>query len=105
MKAGVLRESITIEKPVTLKDSFGSTTITWENAITTRTKVTYNSGDRQTPNNEIFHTQVVTFLIRSYHLVSEDMRVIYKGKKYRILSISSEIEKQQITIKTELINE
>lgn len=105
MRAGLLRETIKIEMPVTVKDDFGSSYTNWEDVVTTRTKVDYNSGDRQTPNNEIFHSQTVTFTIRHYHSVNESMRVIYKGKKYRILSICSDTLKQSTTIKTELINE
>ena len=40
-----------------------------------------------------------------YHRVNEQMRILWNGKKYRILSISPELYKQSITIITELVNE
>nr|WP_244668142.1 hypothetical protein [Phocaeicola vulgatus] len=43
--------------------------------------------------------------MRLYHKVNEQMRIIWNGNKYRILSINRELYKQSITIVTELINE
>ena len=47
----------------------------------------------------------MVFTIRIYHKVDERMRIIWEGKKYRILSIEEDRTLQQLTIKTELINE
>nr|WP_320037822.1 phage head closure protein [uncultured Bacteroides sp.] len=73
--------------------------------FTTRAQVTTNSGNRQNQNNEIIHTYNVTFIVRLYHDIEESDRVIYNGKKYRIISINKELYKQSINIIGELINE
>ena len=87
------------------QDVYGANGIDWKDAISTRAQVTYNSGNRQNQNNEIIHCYTVTFTIRLYHKVNEQMRIIWNGNKYRILSINRELYKQSITIVTELINE
>lgn len=105
MRAGLLTEEITIQTPVSIKDIYGADSIRWDNIINTRAQVSYNSGQRQNQNNEIVHSYTITFTIRYYHNVNERMIIIWKGNKYRILSINRELYKQSITITTELINE
>ena len=105
MRAGELRESITIKEPVVIKDSYGGNVTEWRDVISTRAKVKHDSGSRENQNNEIFHTAIVSFTIRLYHRLNESMIIIWNGRKYRILSIINELYKQSITIKTELINE
>ena len=53
----------------------------------TKARITYGSGNRANENNEIVFAYEVIFTIRIYHQIREDMRIIWKGKKYRILSI------------------
>lgn len=105
MRAGLLREEITVEKLTSTKDSYGSMTELWETKLSTRAEVKYNAGNRAALNNEIIHTSNVTFTVRYYHSVDEADRILYKGKRYRILSVSRELYKQAISILTELINE
>lgn len=105
MRAGLLRDEITVEKLTTMKDSYGSIEESWEAKLSTRAEVKYNSGNRAALNNEIIHTSNITFIVRYYHPIDESDRILYKGKRYRILSISRELYKQTISIITELINE
>lgn len=105
MRAGLLNYLISIQAPVVVKDVYGANGIDWRDIISTRAQVTYNTGNRQNQNNEIIHCYTVTFTIRLYHRVNEKMRIIWNGNKYRILSINRELNKQSITIVTELINE
>lgn len=105
MRAGDLRETITIQQPITIQNEYGANGIEWKDVISTRAKADYNSGNRQNENNEIVHNHTITFTMRYYHKVSDDMRIIWNGNKYRILSINKEIYKQSTTIITELINE
>lgn len=105
MRSGNLRESIIIQQPVNIQDDFGGISSVWKDVISTRSQVIYNSGSRNNQNNEIFHTYTITFIIRLYHHINENMRIIHNNKKYRILSINKELQKQSITIITELINE
>ena len=57
-----------------------------------------------TKYNEIVNSYTVIFTVRNYHKIDEFMRVLWKGKLYRILSIENSREKQSLTINAELIN-
>ena len=103
MRAGLLNYPITIQEPITLKDVYGANGIDWKDAISTRAQITFNSGYRQIQNIEIIHCYSVT--IRQKQKKKKQMRIIWNGNKYRILSINRELYKQSITIVTELINE
>lgn len=106
MQAGTLNQQIRVENPVYNKNAYGSDSIRWETQIAkTRAAVTFNNGNRANENNEIIFTYQVTFTVRIYHQIDERMRIIWKNKKYRILSIEYNQKKQQQIIRTELINE
>lgn len=105
MRAGLLKETITLNKPVITTNTFNEQVINWVVDTTTRARVTFNNGARKDVNNEIINTYAVTFIIRLYHNVTEDMQIGWNGKKYKIDSINPETDKQQITIIGELINE
>lgn len=106
MKAGLLNSIIAIEKPEVVSDEFGANILKWVNHIDrTRAKVTYSNGTRANENNEIIFTYEVIFTVRHYHSLTERMRILWEGRKYRILSIEKNKALQQQVIKTELINE
>lgn len=106
MVAGTLKEIISVEKPMEVRDEFGANKLVWVKAIEkTRAKVTYSNGNRVNENNEIIFAYEVVFTIRSYHHIEEYYRILWKSKSYRILSIEPDKAKQQITIRAELINE
>lgn len=105
MRAGLLTEVVTVEQPITITDDFGANKTGWNPIINTRAKVSYSSGNRANENNEIVFTYEVLFTMRIYHQINERMRIIWKNRKYRILSIERNKEQQHQIIKTELINE
>lgn len=106
MIAGALKEIISVEKPIEVRDEFGANKLVWVEAIPrTRAKVTYSNGNRVNDNNEIVFAYEVIFTIRIYHHIDEYYRIIWKNKKYRILSLEPDKAKQQIIIRAELINE
>lgn len=106
MRAGLLNSIIQVEKPEVVSDDFGANSLQWVNHIPkTRAKVTYSSGSRVNENNEIIFAYEVIFTVRSYHKITERMRILWEGNKYRILSIEKDKPLQQLIIKTELINE
>ena len=104
MRAGILTEPITFKKASIVKNQYGQEETYWDNYIITRGNVKFNSGNRITENNEIVNTCVVTFTVRNYHKIDEFMRILWKCKLYRILSIENNREKQSLTINAELIN-
>ncbi len=105
MRAGILTDKITVQAPTTIQNKYGANTTEWKEYINTRAEITYNSGNRQTENNEIVFNYTVLFKVRRYHDIKEQMRIIWNGNKYRIISINKDIKKQFILITTELINE
>lgn len=106
MNAGTLFHDIVIEKPqIVVNDDFGSQTETWVKYIRTKADVVWESGNRMTDNDEIFYSWNMTFKIRYYHDVNEKMRIVWRNKRYRILSIMPDRIKQVLTIRTELIND
>ena len=46
MRAGSLRHLITIEKPITTRNEYGSQEVQWDEVTTTRAEVIYNRGNR-----------------------------------------------------------
>ena len=105
MRAGQLSECIKIQKPTVAVDGYGANDVKWNDYIETRANVTYQSGNRVNDNNEVTFAYQVSFTVRLYHDIDERMRMIYKDKKYRILSIEESKQIQKLTIRTELINE
>ncbi len=105
MRAGLLNEVITILRNEVITDEYGANKIEWNEFVTTRANITYNSGNRITENSEIVFTTAVDFTIRTYHKVEPKMRILYRDNLYRIMSIEVDMQKQKQIIKTELINE
>jgi len=105
MQAGLLKECITIEQPIISQNVYGANELEWSTFIDTRASVNYTSGNRMTANNEVVWSHQVNFTVRVYHDVNENMRIIWQGRKYRILAIEPDKDKQRQTIRTELINE
>ena len=106
MLSGILKNIIEIEHPVIKSDGYGANTLVWEKLKTTRASATIQTGNRTNENNEIFFGYQVRFIVRYYHKnITEKCRIIWNNKKYRILSIFPDTNKQLIMIDTELINE
>lgn len=105
MRAGLLTEGIDIQRPIIERSDYGENTQTWATAISTRAQVKWNSGSRANENNEIVWGNYTDFTVRIYHNVDEQMRLIYRGHKYRIIAINLNRHEQSLTIRTELINE
>ena len=106
MRAGNLTEVIRVESKVNQKNEYGADSKRWETFISkTKAEVKYESGDLVNQVNEIVHTQKVAFIVRIYHQITPDMRIVWENRKYRILSLEPNKKLQSLTIKTELINE
>lgn len=105
MRAGLLTEVITIQKPVTRETKYSGNEVDYEDYITTRADVVHDSGRRGILADEIVYTYSVRFIIRFYHEITSDMIIIHKGVRYRITDINPEKRKQSITITGEVWNE
>jgi SPP1 family predicted phage head-tail adaptor len=105
MQAGLLNEEISIFFPTITKDEYGSDIETFQYYTKTRSQVKYSSGNRDITNNEIVYNYSVTFIVRKYVQIMENMQIHFGGKKYRILSIEENKHLQCKNVITQLIIE
>lgn len=105
MRAGLLTETIKIQKPVEVETKYSGKTVEYQDYITTKASVIHLSGSRKVSAGEIINDYSVRFIIRFYHKVTAEMIIIHEGVKYRIQDINPEKSKQSITIVAEVINE
>lgn len=103
MRAGLLNKVVTILEPVTINSEYGGAETKYESTKNTKARVVFNNGERLVDNSEIYHSYTISFEIRNYHKVNEDMRIKYKDKQYRILSVEEQV--QSLILKCELVNE
>lgn len=105
MRAGLLKETIEVwEKTLTTND-FGEETEEWTLKYTTKARLVHNGGNRVIENSEVFFAHTKTFEVRDYVAVDDYDRIVWNGKKYRILNIEPDKAQMKLTIKTELIDD
>lgn len=100
---GQLNQVIKIQQLSTVADDYGSNIETYTDFKTIRAKAQIDRGYRVVVNDEIVYQYSITFYIRNQFSLNESMRIIYNGKKYRIISLVE--DNDSIIITTELINE
>lgn len=105
MQAGLLNKIIEIYSCSIEENDFGHIKPNYSFIYRTRARVVYDAGDRTIENDEVFFTNTVTFTVRKYVPVELTSRIKYKDKYYRILSIEDSDYLQNLTIRTELVNE
>lgn len=105
MRAGLLKEIITILSPIITKNKFGEQTQEWKKKCQTKARVIYNNGSRINENGDIFYSSVLNLEVRYYVNVDEYDNIIWKDKKYRILSIIPDKDNNKKNISIELIND
>nr|DAT22610.1 MAG TPA: putative head-tail adaptor [Caudoviricetes sp.] len=106
MRTGLLRDVISIYRTEILQDDFGGSSNQHRLLTTTRTNVGYKTGSREVVNDEIVYTYQVTFEVWQYVNIQEHTDyIMYKDKKYRVLSVIPVPTQQKKVIETELINE
>ena len=105
MKAGILTEKIIFKAPVITRGDYGDEDISYEDKIKTRAYVNKNNGNRIIINDEVYWTDVRTFIVRIYHEVDESYILEYQGHNYRILDIDKDARWQRMLISAEKIKE
>lgn len=105
MKAGKLKDKIEIYNPVIIRSEFGSNKIEYNLFYTTRAEVKYNSGSKVVENNEVITTMSITFTLRYYVPLLDNMIIKYDDKRYRILSIEPSKQYNNKVVIAEKINE
>lgn len=105
MRAGLLRDTITILKPVKSDTAYGKGKVQYEQMYNTRAQVTHVGGNKAVENAEVITSYTVKFTIRMYHAITSDMVIQHLDKRYRILDINPLLSQQQKVIIGEVINE
>ena len=105
MQAGLLKYVINIQTVIIDKDEYGAETEQWQNVIQTKADVRYLNGSKTLQNGEIININQLQFIVRHYLNISEQMRIVYEEKKYRILSINNDRLMAKKTIIAELIKD
>ena len=63
LRAGLLRETITILRPIVSRNDYGEQTTTWEAVASTRARVDFRNGSRAVDVHEVTNLFTVTFII------------------------------------------
>jgi SPP1 family predicted phage head-tail adaptor len=98
------RYVIQVQKKVPVRDSFGSEKITYQDYMNLRASVKFNGGAKGIDSNEVFTSSSIQFETH-YREITEDMRIVFIGKKYRINSIVPVGYRTSLIINCELIND
>lgn len=105
MRAGLLNEPIVVERQHIHRNEYGEEQSVWECHISTRAAVDWKGGTNTFENDERVFTRSLTFIVRIYHDIRNDDRIIWKAEKYRILHIEPRKKEQRQIVVCELINE
>lgn len=106
MIAGTLNEIISVYKPFVGDGKYGPAQTEYVPYIKdTRARVQWNNGSRLNSNDEVVYDYSVTFSVRYYHKIDEFMRIKWRNKFYRIMSIIPSRAMNEQTIITQLVNE
>lgn len=105
MRAGLLQESIVVERSHIHKDQYGAENVVWECHIRTKARVDDRGGNNTIENDERVFTRSLTFTVRIYHDIRNLDRIIWDGKKYQIEYIEKRKKEHSQIITASLINE
>lgn len=105
LRAGLLRHTVTFMTPTITRDAFGEQATEWVDVLSTRARVVYGGGSRRVANNEELNAYNVTFTVRSYHSINDQMRIKFNGRVYAIESLNIDAIAQQAVIITSVVNE
>jgi|WetSurMetagenome_2_1015567.scaffolds.fasta_scaffold39146_3 SPP1 family predicted phage head-tail adaptor len=105
MRAGLLRNKITIQSPTKSKNGYGEVKTTWT-GFDCRAQVQYQSGQMKATQNQIFNTDKIYFTIYDKIKIDESCRILFDDNKYKIDFIKKNPwPAMSKTIETEIVNE
>lgn len=105
MRAGQLKELITVLIPDSVLSDFRSPATSWRDGFPTRAAVKTPGTSKTIDNAEIFFSSTAVFRVRIYHHITEQMRIRWRGDVYRIIGIERDEALRELIIKTEKVNE
>ena len=84
MKGGNLDRRITIQEKTEVVASNGQRTLTWSTLLSTWSNPVEKDGQEKTENNNRSTKRMVNFRIRYRSNITNEMRVVWEGKYYKI---------------------
>ena len=105
MRAGLLKEKISILKPQVTVNDYGEEITDWVIDKVTLARLVDNGGSMTLVNGDVFLTHNKTFQVRDYNKIDEFNRIIWNGQTYRIVNVEPIKQMMMIEIKAELGNE
>lgn len=103
MQAGLLNESITVMREVSVRDEYGAVKTELATRCTPRCRVIYGGGNKSEVNGQISQNYQRTFVVRIHNDIDESDLIEYKGILYKITSLDPDRRGQQLTIHTQKI--
>lgn len=98
MKAGLLRNRITIQQKVNGKDALGQTVGQWVDVCTVRAEIRDMSG-REYQSSQAEQSQTdCKILIRHRNDITPDMRVFCNGIYYDITAVLEDVKKTRLEL-------
>jgi head-tail adaptor len=104
MNIGEMRYKIIVQQKVSTRDVYGAVSSSYEDLYNLKASVKYNGGSKGVDNSEIFNSKAVTFETY-YRNITEDMQIVFAGKKYSINSIIPIEFRFKLQLNCELIND
>ena len=104
MRAGSLRNIITIQKQIKVDTGF-SDKPEWVDHLKTRAEVNWKRGSRGLDGKEFVAMYSLEFNIRYHHDVDEGMRLIFEGKSYLIEAVMPNQKRRFKTLICKRVNE
>jgi SPP1 family predicted phage head-tail adaptor len=100
MRAGQLRNRVTIQQPVRITNVIGESEITWQDVREIWCNITPQSAREQLRNNQPDHT--ITHIVKCRYTpeLQPDRRLVFKD---RILNISSVINVDELGAEAQLV--
>lgn len=103
MRAGSLQYRIKVIQSQLTTDEFGAKSEYWVLYHDMRAGILYKSGNKSITDNEMFNSSSVDFSVRYDENITEQMRVVYNNKIYKIAAINRNPFDNSLVISTELI--
>lgn len=105
MIAGQLTEFIKVYRPIQTINEYGEQAVKYSYKNMVRARLIHNGGGRQYENDELVYPYIKEFTIRHYVKIDDLDHILWNGKWYKIIDITPDKSRMNLTIRCELINE
>ena len=103
MKGGLLDRRITIQVKTESTDVYGQRTLTWATHLTVWSNPVQKDGTERTDNSNRTTNRMVNFRVRYNSTITNEMRIIWEGRYYKIEDIKELSRQDGLMINTTLL--